>query len=570
MALLKSKAEGLAWDILFFVCLVFPIFTGGIWIQQPGLRLEFTQAGPVAILLGLWFWLAEKKKQPLKRNSLGIRLLAAFWEKWKGSLEQKPRTSLVLAWLFFGSLWFLAAWSRHAGFRSGAIDLGIFTNAFWNLAETGAPFAALKSGHSLLTDHQSFTIFPLSWIFSFYPGPGILLFLQAFGLTSGAIALYLLGTQRLGKQSKLACLLPFVYWLYFPLRAANLFDFHPEVLMLPFFLFGVWGLQEKKTSLRALGMLCFLAGMASKESGGPVAVGIGLAWILGAGPAGSKNFLRAMGAFAIAAGAALFFFDTKYIPGRFGGSYLYGNVYAPFGSSLPELATAPFRHPAEFFSRVFGASRMKFLFRILLPLAGLPLLAPVALVAALPGLAMLFLAGGEQRLALGFHYSIEPAVGLFLALVAALALPSVRRFERELLLALICLPIATYGRSEIFHARFYKITARQKWLRDEVLPRVDPSASLAATNVLVPHLATRHWSHYLPILATETGALVDCVAWDRGLNNAPMTPEEELVLNATLQEKYVLEYSCGPFSLHRRYGSERPCAVTLPACPTFE
>ncbi|MGZ3692746.1 MAG: DUF2079 domain-containing protein [Bdellovibrionota bacterium] len=567
MAFLTPKREALAWDILFLLFVFFPLVTGGLWLHRPHLHLELAQPGPAAVVLGAWLLLARRKGNSFPAQSFVILTMEKCWEFWCRQLRSRETLTLIVAWIFFGSLWFSAAWARHITFRSGSIDLGIFTNAIWNLSQTGIPFAALKSGHSLLTDHQSFTIFPLSRIFALYPGPGILLFLQAYGLSAGGIALYLLGKQRAMKVSELLPLLPFLYWAYPPNRAANLFDFHPEVFMLPFFLFGIWGLQEKSWTARALGLLCFAGGMASKESGGPVAVGIGLAWLAGSAPEETRKFTRIFSLAAIAGGVALFLFDTKVLPQSLGMPYGYGDVFAPFGSSLSALAMAPFLYPTEFFSRLFGWSRLNFLYKLLLPLGFLPLLAPISLLAALPGFCMLFLSLGDQRLSLGFHYAIEPSVGIFLALVAAMASVRSVTLEHRILLVLPWILLFTYGRSEPFQWRRFPLTPHQTWVKNEILPKIDPAATLAATNALVPHLATRHWSHYIPILTTEEQKLVDCVLWERTLNNSPMSGADENNLNAELKEKYFLEYSCGSFTLHRLKERSLSCASALPACP---
>ena len=567
MALLK-KHEARAWDILFFLFLFLPMVTGGFWYRGPKLKFEITQPLAPALVLALWLWLARKRN--LAGASFVCRSFRSGWHAWTTGLERRPSRWLGGAWIFFGALWFLTAWFRHSGLRSGSIDLGIFTNAFWNLAQTGTPFAALKSGHSLLTDHQSFIIYPLTAIYALYPGPGILLFLQALGLTSGAIALYLLGRQRLDRAHLLLPLLPFLYWLYFPTRAANLFDFHPEVFLLPAFLFAVWGIQETSWPKRLLGIFFFLLGMSAKESGGPVAVGIGLAWMAGMGPGETKKFTRAFGFFAIAGGLLLFWFETKIIPQWLGVTYGYGDVYSPLGSTISELALAPFRHPGEFFSRLLAPSRLKFLSLTLLPLGFLPLLAPAALLASLPGIAMLFLTQGDQRLSLGFHYTIEPSVGYFLALVVALSLPLLapEARRRKLLLLLPWLAIFLYGRSEPFHWRFYTLTDHQRWIKAEVLPRVHPTATLAASNALVPHLALRHWSHFLPILLTEKNEPVECVLWDLSVSNSPMTDSDAEKLNAELAKGFQREFSCGSLSMYRRNDFASSCLTTTPHCPS--
>lgn len=88
-------------------------------------------------------------------------------------------------------------------------------------------------------------------------------------------------------------------------------------------------------------------------------------------------------------GISIFAINSKLVPQYFGKTYAYGELYAPFGASLVSLALAPFLQPLAFFGRLFSLSRIKFFFGTITGFAGLPLLAPAALLAALPGYLML-------------------------------------------------------------------------------------------------------------------------------------------------------------------------------------
>ncbi|MFX5718446.1 hypothetical protein ABTE23_20705, partial [Acinetobacter baumannii] len=85
----------------------------------------------------------------------------------------------------------------------------------------------------------------------------------------------------------------------------------------------------------------------------------------------------------------------------FGVAYAYSDLYAPLGATPLALLLAPFTHPLLFLSRLFDKARARFLFGALLPEAFLPLLAPAALLAPVPGLLMLFLTEGDHRISLG-------------------------------------------------------------------------------------------------------------------------------------------------------------------------
>lgn len=213
----------------------------------------------------------------------------SLWELWTRSLEANPLRTLGAMWVLVSLCWFTTSLLRHRAFGSGLADLGIFTNAIWNVHSIGFPYSSIKDGLSLLADHQNYLVYPFGWIFFLWPSPVFLLLLQAFGLSSDD-ALYLLCRQRVGKGNALVAWLPLAYWMCGPLRAANRFDFHPEVMMLPFFLFAAWLLQENENKKRLAGGFLFLLALAAKESAGPVACGLGLAWIAGAGPESTRRF----------------------------------------------------------------------------------------------------------------------------------------------------------------------------------------------------------------------------------------------------------------------------------------
>jgi uncharacterized membrane protein len=541
------------------------VITGGFWHRGESLKIEYTQPGIAALVLFIWALVAWKKGKDPTRKSFFLRFFHQAWLRWEATTSNS-RIPLVVAWLAVSLVWFLAAWSRHRGFQTHAADLGIFTNGIWNLSQTGSPYSSIKGGISLLADHQDFLIYPLAGIFSLLPYPATLLAIQALALASGGVAIYLLARQRLGRFSSVPAALPLLFWACTPIRSANIFDFHPEVLMLPLFLFGAWGVQSARWGEKVVGTILFLMALAAKESAGPVACGFGLAWVLGAGPENTRSFSRAFGGIAVLLGIGIFLFDTKAIPQLLGVPYAYGDVYSPFGSSLLDLAKAPFAHPQEFFSRVLGLSRMKFLFKLLLPFLFLPLLSWPGMIASLPGFLMLFLTAGDQRLS-GFHYAIEPMAGLLFALPAAFQAKFARRYHRVILLLLPLAALLQFGRSEIFHWRFYPVDARQAWSRDHLLPAIHPLRSVAANSALVPHLSTRRWVHFLPVVFTEEGKAVECLVWDRSLNQTPMSAQQIAETEALLQSpNYELEFTCGAISVHKARGGES-CLSAPVACP---
>jgi uncharacterized membrane protein len=548
------------WNFSFILLVILPLLTGGVWIQQPHLRLEYTEAGPAAVVLTLLLWWLSHRGMLHPEKSRPIQIARALWARWAKGLAEKPLRTLGPAWLIAALLAFSTSYARHNSLGSGLADLGIFTNGISNVARLGFPSSSIKGGASLLTDHQDFLLYPLGWIFPLWPSPVFLLLLQALAFSTGGIALFLLGRQRLGPAHAAVPLLPFVFWMSGPLRNALRFDVLPEIVMLPLFLFAAYFLQKRSW----VGALFLAAALATKESAGPVACGIGLAWLLGAGPAATRAFTRKLGVAVMALGAGLFYFDSHIVPGLFGVSYAYSDLYAPFGSTPIALAAAPFTHPLLFLGRLFDTARLKFLLGTFLPVGFLPLFAPAALVAALPGFLMLFLTEGDHRISLGFHYAVEPMTGLLFALPVALS--GIR--SRLLFPGLALAALVSYGRSEPFYWRAYETAPHQTWVRDEVLPFVRPDAGVAASYAFVPHLSNREWVDQIYNLMDERLRRADCVLIDASVNNTPMSISDILAMRMNLEKLrgYSTELTCGALTVYRA-PSVGACLTRIPACP---
>jgi Predicted membrane protein (DUF2079) len=481
-----------------------------VWILTRGLG---------AVVLVLLFGIGARRwtREPWEKSQfvrLGIRI-GQTWLRW---VERAPALTLWTAAALVGAVYFWNAALRHWAFESHGHDLGIFTNAMWNLTHGNGYVSSIKDGMNLFADHQSPLFWLLAPLFWAVPRPETLLFVQAFGLAAGGPALYHLARQRFGEEHWVRAALPWLYWAYLPLRNANAFDFHPEVFMLPLFLWAFVGFGSPRRSARVLGLLALAGALGAKESAPVVATGIGIAWAL----TGARRW---PGLALAAAGVALFFFDVKVVPRLFGDDYAYLGMYQRFGGSITDVLLAPLFQPAYFFSQILDAPRLNFLFWTLAPLGFLPLFNWRAALAALPPYLMLFLSEGEQRVRLVFHYGIEPGSALFWALPLGLA-AFVERFGwRSAGLWMLVWALATHGLSELGRARSFFQYLHAPWLA-RVMPCLDERASVAATGSLVPHLATRAWISYPDVLRqVPSGAPVRCVVTDLKLSNWPVGRE---------------------------------------------
>jgi uncharacterized membrane protein len=557
--------------VLIFV--FFPFFTGGIWIKRPHLFIELTDVGLSVGVVGLLALILKIFLNTPIEESWTLSVVKSAWSAWGQELEKAPHRTLAVASGLTAVLWSASSLIRHETLNSHAFDLGIFTNAVWNIVHGYGPFSSVKGGISLLIDHQSPLLMASAPFFYLFPHAETLLVVQALGLAVGAIPLFYLGRQY--KTGAWTAALPILYWWWLPLRNANAFEFHPEVFMLPLFLCAIVGLQSTRRVSRFWGVLAFLFALGAKESAGAVACGVGVGWFLGAGPGETRAFTRKLGIAVALVGVATFVFDVKIVPRFFGVEYAYQDMYSQYGGGVGNILIAPFLKPDLFIEQIFGPQRPKFLFWTLAPLGFLPLLNPRAFFAAIPGYLMLFLSVGEHRVNLDYHYAIEPAVGLFWALPGGCVafVQWSQRFAPErksmALFALLFLMAATSGRGELTRMRRNIAYPHTDWIVSKFIPCVEPALSLSASEVLVPHLASRHWVHALDSIVDDIPKPVACVIEDRSIGNFPMMAGDYEQLGKSLKALgYHSAYSCGELHVFAQPGAE--CLRCHPECPELE
>jgi uncharacterized membrane protein len=494
-------------------------------------------------------------------ESFFLRHGIALARAWRAAVERAPQRTLWSAAAAVGALYLWVALVRHRAFDSHGYDLGIFTNAIWNLAHGNGYVSSVKGGINLFADHQSPLFWVLAPLFWMAPRSETLLVVQAFGLAAGGPALYHLARSRFGREHWAPAALPWLYWCYLPLRNANAFDFHPEVFMLPLFLWAFVGFASQQRWAKGLGLLALLGALGAKESAPVVAAGIGAAWVL----SGTGWRERWPGIALAAAGAALLFFDVKVVPRFFGGDHAYLSLYQRFGGGVIDVLLAPLTQPLLFFSRLLNAERLNFLFWTLAPLGFLPLFAWRAALAVLPVYLMLFLPEGDQRVQISFHYGIEPGAALFWALPCGLAAFAARFGWKRAGIWMLFWAFACLRPYEATWARFNQTTGHMRWVAAEALPCVDAAAPIAATDVLIPHLAARAWINYPHALLQRSGEPVSCVVTDLQLNNWPIGARAvEQVLAGLPANGYREAYRCRSFSVYERAGAA--CLRCRPEC----
>jgi uncharacterized membrane protein len=400
---------------------------------------------------------------------------------------------------------------RHEAFVTGRFDLGNMVQAVWSTAH-GHPLQMtdLRGDQiSRLAAHVDpiLVLFaPLWWI---WPSPNMLLAVQAVAIGLGAVPVFLLARKHLdsawvGAGFAIAYLLqPATGWL-----ALN--EFHPVALATPLLLFAFWYLDEDRLLPFAL---FAVAAAACKEEIPLVIAGFGIwyalshrRWLAGAVIAGAGAAWA-----AVAIGIVI----PHYNAGA--ESDFYGR-YSEVGGSAGGIVKTLFTDPLRILEAAFSSRDLHYLLQLVTPLAGLCLLAPLVLVAALPELAINLLSATTTQTSIHFHYT----AGLIPPLVIA-AIFGAKRFPRWALAAapivVLAALLGNYRLGPIpgwrhvpggqqFQATAARVTDHDR-IAERALELIPPKAVVSATNTLGAHLSARLRVLSFPFLEDATWIAAD-------------------------------------------------------------
>ncbi len=532
------------WGGVLFLGILMPAFTSSIdrWHGINFQRTTSFSGSVLAIGFAMYFYELFRGRSFF---DIGImRVLRSLWAAWS-----RDRRWLYLSACIVGALWSYVSMAKHWEMRTSAFDLGIFGNSLWNFNHGFGFMTPLKGELSLFTDHQSPILLLFAPIYALFPRGETLLAIQGFALASAAVPLYFLSL-RVSTDPRVPPFLPWVYWLYMPIRTVNAFEFHTEVLMVPCFIWAVAACEARRWGW---GFFALFLTLMCKESAGPVVAGMGLAWIL------SRQYWLGCGWLFL--GCATFLVDTQLVPKIFGVGYAYQDCYKHFGPTLRDVLFAPFVQPIYFFHHIISGERIYIFKRFLFPLAYLPLLSHRVLP-AVPGFLMLFMSGAEQKVSFWYHYSIEPAVGLLCALPFGIN-RLMRYFNPTLcIILLLAVSYADSGSNELMRREKHGHSKRAAWILNSIIPHVAKDIPISATDGWMPHLMDRHWINYFYEMHEYD---VPCVIYDRfGVPGILPPGTLETLEPRLLSRGYHVEWDCYGITMYSRGAS---CLTTTLSCP---
>jgi uncharacterized membrane protein len=307
----------------------------------------------------------------------------------------------ALVWIAMGA--FAAEFTalsmlRHRAFNTGRFDLGNIVQAIWTTAH--GDFLQQTNLHgeqiSRLGSHFEpiLAVFAPLWLI--WPSPDMLVTVQALALASGALPVYWLARKHLGSE-RAAFGLVLVYLVYPPLQWLAVDEFHPGALACPLLLYAFWYLDEDRLVL--FGVFALVA-CTTREEMPLIVAGMGVWYALK-----RKNYV--FGFAVAAAGIALTAIIVEVITPHFrhGAPLTFYGRYKDVGGSPAEAVRMIFSRPLHVFQVAFDHRGVRYLLGLLLPLAGVCLLAPLALIPALPLLAINLLSSAHGQTSIHFHYT---------------------------------------------------------------------------------------------------------------------------------------------------------------------
>ncbi len=330
-----------------------------------------------------------------------------------------PKLVVGLLILAYMAIFGMMSLRRHQNLRTNALDLGYTTQAVWNTLH-GRPFrfstyldAAFKldipiqefrQPDMLLAYHVEPILAPISLLYLLHDGPETLLWLQTVALALGAIPVYLLARHRFAAHTTPHAMrwIPvgfvILYLLSPSLQAANLSDFHavalsPALLLTAFYFLETdrpWGFVA----------LAFLAAMTKEEVGLLVAM-MGL-WAVFV----RQRWLLGLSVAAAGAGWSLLSFTAimPHFSGLENSAFLVR--YGQFGNGAPDIVRNLFRQPGLFADWVRQPEVVRYLRDLVFSSGGLAILYPLALLMALPSLAINTFSSYDWMRSGGGHYSV--------------------------------------------------------------------------------------------------------------------------------------------------------------------
>lgn len=404
---------------------------------------------------------------------------------------------------------------QHRAFWSGRFDVGNLVQAVWSTAHGDVLSVTGLTGRQISRLGAHFdpivaAFAPLWWL---WPDASLLLVTQAVAVATGALPVYLLGRRHL-RSDWAAAGFALAYLLHPATQWLVLDDFHPVALATPLLLWGFWFLDSDR--LVAFAVVAALACLTKEQIGLVVAM-MGLWYALR--PGGRRAGIAVACAGALVSLIAVLVVVPHFAPG--GGSP-FEDRYGAVGGTPGGIVHTALTDPGTILAEATRGRDLSYLAALVLPLGGLPLLAPLAALTAAPELLLNVLSGTRTQTSIHFHYTAGALPGLFVAAVLGAArlrrrFAWARRPEGRAVVASTLLAGVLLGPLPVWRAvPFGSDLAAREHVGGEhadvaarAVALIPADAPVSATNTLGAHLSERRRVFSFPVLGEATWIAVD-------------------------------------------------------------
>lgn len=435
---------------------------------------------------------------------------------------QPTKQFTTVLFLYLSTLWTLSSWIRYDAFHSG-FDLAIFTQALWNTLHGNFLYSSIKGGICLLADHFSPGLLFFLPFYAAWPSVKMLLLVQAAGAASGILPLYqILKLEHASRKDwQLAFLAAFA--LYLPLRNSVRFDFHPEILAIPFLL---WAYFYFLRGRQIISSLFLLATLLLKESAAVAVFGFGAYALL------AKRSYR-YGAFWMIFPTIYFFIVTGWAMPALNSGQEYFYLKGNFGIWTGDGGAAGLKH-------ILRPESLVYLLKIYLPVGFLSFLHPAFLL-NLPMLAQNLGSTNPMVRSIYFQYTAFLTPVVFISAIKA----SQKYSSKLVLLFFILSSIVTSGVPEYYiqQREIQKIPIDGPFL-EKYLGQIPGNVSLRTHEFFAAHAARRKELHIFENRHPKEGGSEAAMNADRCvLHNRFLSPNAEQVISQLTRQGYYLRYS---------------------------
>jgi uncharacterized membrane protein len=414
-----------------------------------------------------------------------------------------PRALVAVAAAAYAAWFSTLSVLRDDAFETGRFDLGNMVQVVWSTAHGHFLRMTNTQGEqvSRLAAHVDpiLAVFaPLWWI---WPSADMLLVVQAVAIAAGAFPVFALARKHL-RSERAALGFALVYLVLPATQWLTLNEFHPVALACPFLLFAFRYLDDDR--LVSFAVFAVLAA-ATKEEVALVVAGFGV-WYAFA------RRRRTAGVAILAAGALWSGLAVGVVVPHFnhGGTSSFYSRYHEVGGSPGGVLRTAVKHPLRILDKAFDGRSLRYLADVAIPLAGLFLAAPLALVAALPELALNLLSSVKTQTSIRFHYTAGLIPPLVVASVLGAARLSGRSSRRATAIAVVALSVALVENARLGALFKAPVTpSRHDRIAAQALRLVPGDAVVSATNTLGAHLSARRRILSFPRTGDATWLAVD-------------------------------------------------------------